>query len=232
MVKIAVCDDEYIFSELIAEKIETEMQKYDMLYKIDKYTSGLELLAQHEINPYDIIFLDIEMPGIDGFEAITQLRSIKSDILVIYITNHSGLVYPSYQYRPFELIAKRDFTSKIGEIIKSAINELRNIRELNSYYAVERYGHSQLIYKSHIIYAKAIHHGVKLYTLDGVFNVRKTLRQLSNELNSDYLILCHRSYLINMQQVLEAHEDNLILSNGIKLPISRRYRRNVLKKYN
>lgn len=230
MVKIAVCDDEYIFSELIAEKIETEMQKYDMLYKIDKYTSGLELLAQHETNPYDIIFLDIEMPGIDGFEAITQLRVIKSNILVVYITNHSGLVYPSYQYRPFELIAKRDFTSKIEEIIKSAINELRNIRELNSYYAIERYGHNQLVYKSHIIYAESIHHGVKLHTLDGVFKVRRALNQLSNELNSDYLTLCHRSYLVNVKHVYEARENSLLLDNGIVLPMSRKYRKNVLKK--
>ena len=230
MINIAVCDDEYIFCELIAEKIENEMQKYDVLYKIDKYTSGLELLAQHEINPYDIIFLDIEMPGIDGFEAITQLRVIKSNILVVYITNHSGLVYPSYQYRPFELIAKRDFTSKIEEIIKSAINELRNIRELNSYYAIERYGHSQLVYKSHIIYAESIHHGVKLHTLDGVFKVRRALNQLSNELNSDYLTLCHRSYLVNVKHVYEARENSLLLDNGIVLPMSRKYRKNVLKK--
>ena len=232
MVKIAVCDDEYIFSELIAEKIETEMQKYDMLYKIDQYTSGLELLSQHEISPYDIIFLDIEMPGIDGFEAISQLRGIKSDTIVVYITGHSGLVYPSYQYRPFELITKKDFTTKIGEIVELAIKELSDIRALNSYYVIARYGHSQLVYKSHIIYAEAIHHGVKLHSLDGIFKVRKALHQLSNELNSDYLTLCHRSYLVNVKHVYEVCENSLLLDNGIKLPMSRQYRRNVLKKYN
>ena len=83
MINVAVCDDERIFSELIAEKIRDELQKYDYLFQIDYYTSGIELLTQHESALYDIVFLDIDMPKINGYETLLQLRKLKPDILVV-----------------------------------------------------------------------------------------------------------------------------------------------------
>ena len=230
MINVAVCDDERIFSELIAEKIQDELQKYDYMFQIDYYTSGIELLTQHESTLYDIVFLDIDMPKINGYETLLQLRELKPDILVVFITHHRGLIYPSYKYHPFMLLTKLDFTSKIHGVVKEVLGELKNIRELDTYYTITRYGHEQSILKRRIIYAEAVHHGAKLHTLDGVFKIRKSLQELYSELDCGYLVFCHRSCIVNVKHVHEIHQNTVLLDNGVKLPLSQRHVTEIIKK--
>ena len=98
--RIAICDDEKIFRDQIKKYI-LEVSSDS---SIDEYTCGDDL-AGSESN-YDIIFLDIEMPGISGIETAEKLRENGSDADIIFLTSHVEFVYEAFKVRAFRFLQK------------------------------------------------------------------------------------------------------------------------------
>ena len=87
MLKIAVVDDEIVFVESLINKITAVCEKLNFEFKIDKYSNGFDILENY--SKYHLIFLDIEMPQIDGIRLGRQLLAKNPDMVLIYITAYN-----------------------------------------------------------------------------------------------------------------------------------------------
>ena len=103
---IAICDDNEYTLSILEKYIEYGFKKYTDDFKIRCFNNGILLLNEHKLSSFDVLFLDIDMPKISGFDIAKQLRNNFSRCFIIFITSHSNLVYKSFDFQPFNFIKK------------------------------------------------------------------------------------------------------------------------------
>ena len=87
MLKIAVCDDEEIFADRIKKLLEKQLINKGIEYKVDVYSSGIELAKLGDaISEYRIVFLDIDMEGMNGIQTAEVIRTYSDDIYIAFVT--------------------------------------------------------------------------------------------------------------------------------------------------
>ncbi|HSH36181.1 LytR/AlgR family response regulator transcription factor [Schnuerera sp.] len=108
MIYIGICDDDRYFLDYIGYKIEKILEKKNISYKIHRLSNGIELLnAYDEKNkPFDIIFLDIDMPKIDGLEVAEVIRKKDEETILMFLTSMDNEVYKTFKYDTFRFIRK------------------------------------------------------------------------------------------------------------------------------
>ena len=107
MLKIAVVDDEIVFVESLINKITAVCEKLNLKFKIDKYSNGFDILENY--SKYHLIFLDIEMPSIDGIATAKRINELKSSAeipFIVYVTSHDELVFDALKSFPYSFIRK------------------------------------------------------------------------------------------------------------------------------
>lgn len=104
--KIAIVDDEVYFLNMLSQKISNMIVDFLPKYSIRQFTSGAEFLSQHEQENFDVVFLDIAMPGINGFEVAKIIRQISKKICIIFVTTECELVYDFFDFQPLGFIPK------------------------------------------------------------------------------------------------------------------------------
>lgn len=122
--KIAICDDETILCKELKEKI----SKFYSEYSIDTFHSGKELLRCP--NEYDIIFLDIEMPGEDGMETAKKLRSQNCKSYIIFLTSHTEYMPDAFKVKAFRFLAKPLDEEHLKEALADAQKELADSKKI------------------------------------------------------------------------------------------------------
>ena len=101
MLKIAVVDDEIVFVESLINKITAVCEKLNFEFKIDKYSNGFDILENY--SKYHLIFLDIEMPSIDGIATAKRINELKGSAeipFIVYVTSHDELVFDALKSFP------------------------------------------------------------------------------------------------------------------------------------
>ena len=123
MLKIAVVDDEIVFVESLINKITAVCEKLNLKFKIDKYSNGFDILENY--SKYHLIFLDIEMPSIDGIATAKRINELKGSAeipFIVYVTSHDELVFDALKSFPYSFIRK----SKIESDLYECINRINN----------------------------------------------------------------------------------------------------------
>lgn len=128
MIRVIICDDNIVFMNHFKEIVESSLSNYTDDFQISTVSNGKLLLAKHMESEFDIIFLDIDMPDISGFDVAKVLRDNNSRCFLIFITNHSELVYESMDFQPFNFIRKNcgiPVEESVEKIISKLIRHMR-----------------------------------------------------------------------------------------------------------
>lgn len=125
--QIAVCDDEKAVREVLKDKIEKACREAGMACQVKCYCSGEELLSAEDMP--DLLFLDIQMPGIDGMDAAAQLRRRQWDTILIFVTALSEYVYDAFDVGAFHYLVKPFRDEKLREILIRAAEQYKKQRQ-------------------------------------------------------------------------------------------------------
>lgn len=232
MYKLAICDDD--ICSLTTIKKEIEALPYD--FTISCYTSPLQLLEDFKKNPTNIVCLDIEMEELSGFDLATKLKNIYHDVLIVFITQHSGLVMKSINYRPIGFIRKGEY-SKLNETFTFVMSELQILHNICSL------SYDNLSYnlkEKDIIYFKKQGNILHIYTKKGEIQIRKSLKQIEGILNPKLFIKINKSTIVNIRQIhtidktnrtiLLNNHDTIVYGRTYKDELHHFYANNILKK--
>lgn len=219
--KIAICDDEQKLRRQLRHFIEIHLELKGIRFEIEEYESGSALLNQAPAGQPDLLFLDIEMPGIGGMDTARALRAKGHRMLIIFITAYPDYVFEGYEVQAFHYILKPYQESKLKKVLDKALEELGAQKE--HYYMAEQKSGLIRIRLSNICYFKSDRRkvcGVGPHGEETVFYGR--LDDVEQKL-PDFFQRIHNRYLVNLNYISRA-ESTRCICNQQELPVSRTYR--------
>lgn len=217
MLQLAVCDDERVFRSDLRKILGTELELCGIDYHISEFTSGEELIAGLEKADCQILFLDIEMKGIDGVEAARRLRETKRQMEIVFVTSYADFVFQGYEVRALNYILKPYEPEKIAAVLHTALEALDI--EAEKYYVIDQRGGSIRVPLSSVKYFSSDRRTVHAVTTEREYTFYEKLSDLETEL-PDTFVRIHNRYLVHLKY-LEAVRQNTAVVDGEELPVSR-----------
>lgn len=220
---IALCDDDKSYLELFLNYIKNylAMQEKDCEgVVIDSYTSGEQLIEAYETGKtYDLIYLDIKMKNVSGFDAAKVIRDYDTRAMIIFITSLKDYIFNSFEYRPFWFLIKPVNEERFCYVFKKAISQINDIK--NRRYSFYTRDHGLIsIEINRIMYLESILRKIILYTKNQQYTYYANLKEEEEKLTKYYFIRIHKGYLVNMEYIQRINKSNIVLKNNIVLPLS------------
>ncbi|MEG0615209.1 MAG: LytTR family DNA-binding domain-containing protein [Oscillospiraceae bacterium] len=234
MINIAICDDNTVFLQIITKFVNENFTKNVIPHTTFTYQDGREFLKDHDINRFDVVFLDIAMPVINGFEIAKKLRNISEKTYIIFITTESEMVYDSFDFRPFNFITK-DSPDGLEARIDHVIKKLAQHISANIPVQIDLpFGEKKFVDSASVIYAKSCTNYVDFMMKDGeTVRARGSLEAILATLPPLYFARIHNRYIINMRHVkrFDCPNSCAYMDNGVTIEISRTYKKDFKTAY-
>lgn len=217
MVNIAICDDEAYMLKELSEIIQEFFQNENISITIAKFSDGNSLLQCQ--NPFDIIFLDIQMQGWNGMDTAKKLREQNYKGFLIFVTIMEELVFHSFEVRAFDYLLKPLDHRHFQETMKRLLSVLRQCSNANL--LVQRGNECRIIPFDDIVYCEIINRKIYLHLpQQEIVDYYGKLEVLEKKLDSRFF-KCHRSYLMNLKYLKSFKQGCAYLSTGDSIPVSR-----------
>lgn len=222
MYQAAIVEDDATTLKYLKDTMIKEFEKRDTTVAFDSFTSGYRFLEMYKAHyHYDVIFLDIEMPEINGIDVCKKIREFSSDSLVVFISNKEELVFQTFEVQPFRFIRKEAFENTVTSLVSSIIGKWKQNK--GTLLQLQETGSNDIYSFSiqHILYIEAQRKDCLIVTTEGTCTFRCKLMELEEKLTAFRFIKIHRSYLVNYMHIFRIGKSSVILTDGSELPISR-----------
>ncbi|MDR1018817.1 MAG: LytTR family DNA-binding domain-containing protein [Lachnospiraceae bacterium] len=236
MLRIAICDDESRDIDLLMEKLNKFANELGILFSIDTFSSGIELLnSDSQLEEfYDIIYLDIRMPKKDGMEVAKELRDIGFENEIIFNTKSRPEVFIGYDVDAFHYIVKDETpVEKQKEIFINAYKEVQ--KKTEKYITVSCAGESITIPLNRVSHFQVESKICQVhYDKNKSFEFYTSLKKLQNTLLDKGFVRINSNSLVNMAYIRKWTKTEVILKDGKQFEIGRTYKKNatiLLDKY-
>jgi two-component system, LytTR family, response regulator len=235
MKKVVLIDDEPLARTVVMEYL----QSFSQLTVIQECNDGFEgVKAIHQHQP-DLIFLDIQMPKINGFE---MLELVEQPPAVIFTTAFDEYAIKAFEAHALDYLLKPFSKERFDKAVNKWLQQQNNIlaagntQQLldataqspaqNNRIVVKNGSKIKIIPINEVLYLEAADDYVKVYTNEGHFLKSKTMGHYENILDAKLFCRCHRSFLVNTQHItrIDNYEKDshiAILKNDMKVPVSR-----------
>lgn len=230
-ISVAICDDNRKTLKIISTTVSECFADNGLITDVELFEDGKRVLSRMEQKSFSLIFLDIEMPQIDGISLSQKIRDKKYNTEIVFCTNHNAKVFDALSVHPFGFVRKSNFigditaiiedyckaylsTDKDKFIVKAADGTISLVFRNIEY--IECYGKVQYVHEA----------GRK----DSVV-IYSSMKHLEEVLAPKGFIRVHNGYIVNCIYVNKIRKDEIELSDGSVVPISRRLMKNVKERY-
>ena len=226
--KIAVCDDESVICRTIYDMIKDISKLIDIRFETDCFSSGEELCDEMKSNPYDLIFLDIELSRMNGIAVGKYIRENLNNetVQIAYISSKQQYAMELFESRPINFLIKPITSEKIRAIIEKLL-KLHAVDTQIFKFKV-RQEHIKLP-MSEIIYFSSSGRTVTLVSLDKSYTFYGTLEDIYSEIKNGHFLYIHKSFIVNYRYVRQYEYEQVTLLDGTVLPISQPRRKLIRK---
>lgn len=216
--RIAVCDDEKIFIDKIRSiLLDCEIQGFT--------DARLLLQAVERGEGYDVIFLDIAMPGLDGIGLAREIRESDEDVIIVFVTGKIEFMQTGYEVRAFRYLLKDQLESGLSVVWADIEKELADRKDQYFVFDFNRQAYRYACRE--ILYFESSLRQIILHTKSGTAVLYGRLDEIEEA--HPAFVRIHKSYLVNPRHIRAVSAGNVITTNGEVLPVSRRYKQNLEK---
>ncbi|SHO49122.1 LytR/AlgR family response regulator transcription factor [Anaerocolumna xylanovorans] len=230
MLKIAICDDIKEYNKNMEKYIMRYGQENHVEVKIQSYCSGEYLLMFYHKKKYDIIFLDFEMPEMNGLEVAKKIREIDNQVSLIFCTAYFTLpnIQSGYDVEATDFLKKPVFYKKLETILSNIYH--RKLTNKEEKLVIKNKDGIFTIQISDIIFIETINKNILIHTTKEKIYCYKKMYDFENILVNQRFYRCHNSYLLNLDYIDKLTDSSAILTTGHIVSVSKYKRKQLIKK--
>ena len=221
--KVAVVDDERACREMMEKYLSDFASETGVAFETAFYADAESFLADAETVRFDLIFMDIKMPGTDGMTAARKLRERDKEAVLIFVTDMAKFAVEGYEVHAFNYVLKPvtyfEFKLKMLKAAEAVSTISPRILEVVSG------GTKHYLDIKKVLYVEVINHKLTFHTLTGDFRSTGSLSAVEERIADRAFCRCNSCFLVNLQYVVSVHGGDCELSNGEKLRISQSKRK-------
>lgn len=206
--QLAICDDDQFFRK--------ELKSFIMDYKtgrrlhidIYEYNTGEALLADRK--SFDMVFLDYQMPGLDGMAVARELRSRNLSCSIVFVTSYPHFIYESFEVQPYRFYKKPITQEQIELLLTDYICQQKLLAPI----IVINDSEQIIVQAKNILYVEGDGKYCVVRTEKRTYNSSKTLSQVHALLPQHCFYRSHKSYVINLYSIASFDQGIVTLTNG------------------
>ena len=231
-IKIALCDDDARALPVIAGAAESAFNAQGIQTEIYRFSSGADLLQAMERTHFNLLLLDIEMPGMDGIAVGKKLRAMEDDTKIVYVSEAETRVFESFQVQPLGFVRKSNFLNDITAVVELYLKASRN-EDSGKYLELNVRSGMVSIKSSTILYIEGSRNYQLLYVEDKPepIEVKMTMEKLEQMTEPYGFIRVHKGFLVNYLFIHRVTATEITLTNNAVIPIGRSKAGEVKAKY-
>ena len=225
MIQIAIIDDEKEACASLERMVEEALLSHHFKAQIHTFCDSVQFVQNYE-GGFDLIFIDIQMPNMDGMRAAEIIRAKDADVLLIFVTSMMQFAVQGYKVEAMDYIVKPVVPALLEHSLARALKKLDNrspkhisIRSLNGLRNIDI---------NEIVYAEMANRHLTLYTRTEAFACVQTMNQLENELKNHGFFRCHSAFLVNIKCVKGIRGNDIDIAGRV-IPMSKHRRKEFMK---
>jgi len=205
---VAICDDEAFFRNELKTYILDYKHQRRLHIDIYEYETGKALLTSSK--KFDMVFLDYQMPGLDGMEVARALRRRQLTCSIVFVTSYPDFVYESFEVQPYRFWPKPITADQIDKLLNKYISEQKQLAPL---IVIDDY-EQKVIAAKDILYLEGDGKYCIVRTQTETYHSSKTLAQVHALLPQHCFYRSHKSYVVNLYSIDSFEHGIITLSNG------------------
>ena len=243
MIHTVLADDEVLARQKLRQLLK-EIEDVDIVGECATACETIELVKL--VSP-ELLFLDISMPGMDGFDVVSALSSSPAAgrlPQIVFVTANDRWAVRAFEFHALDYLLKPFTMERLNAAVQRAREQLESKTAGNSEMQSSVQYTTRMIFKSRgrvlflsmgdICWIEAEENYVRIHTANESHLLRETIGRLEGRLDPRSFLRVHRSAIVNLQYVKEVRNEadgdaNVVLLNGDKIPVSRSYRARIQK---
>ena len=220
--RIAVCDDETFALDVIREAIGKVLQEKKVQGEVRTFINAESLEKKMREVSFDLLLLDIDMPVVDGIAFGKKLRGQRNKVDIIYVSSREDKVFDSLRVNPYGFIRKNHFLEDIPQVLGGYLDQREDGKE--SRVVLQLKDQTETVNIEDILFIEGARKYQRFYIAarEKPLAVRKQMQELEEEFKDYGFIRIHKGYLVNYKHIQVFKENDVVLDNGMSLPMSRR----------
>ncbi|WP_026656230.1 MULTISPECIES: LytR/AlgR family response regulator transcription factor [Butyrivibrio] len=219
MINICIVEDESDQADLLRKYIQTYGNKTNQQFAITHFTDGIDLVDEYRAQ-FDIILLDIQMKHLDGMVAAEKIRKVDADVVIIFITSTVRYAVQGYAVDALGYVLKPVPYLQFEQLFDKAISRVMTKKQ-KLYIRVSMDERQLKLDCDNIYYIESQRNNVCIHCADEDYVTAGPLKKFEEMLGGHGFSKCHNAYIVNLSYVEGVRKEEVLLTNGIVLPISR-----------
>ena len=224
LIKVAIVEDDENCTQRLKELLERYAKECGETFHITTFTYGIDFISDYSAE-YDLIFMDIDMPHMNGYKTAKLLRKVDSEVALIFVTNLAKYAIKGYEVDACDFMIKPVEYEPFSVKLKKAIAKMKKNEE--DYLAVISRNGMARVYYSEIYYITVLQRYVMLHTKKGPIEMHISMKELEAKLKGTTFVRGDNSSMVNLMYVTAVNQEGAIV-NGQLVPCSRNRRKALL----
>ena len=232
MLKIAILDDDKTALMISTSAVEAFLKEKNAEYRVFSFSNPLNFLASAKEEKFDLSFLDIDMPEMNGLSVANELAAISKYGQIIFLSQREDLVFECLKFHPFGFIRKSklidDFSLMMNQFFQTVSNNESNETKIDFFDKTKTYSFKI----KDIVYIEGDRNYQKVVLKDKSSQaIRVPLGTLEEKLREYGFLRIHKGYLLNYLYIRSIENEEVYLTTGTSLPMAKKRKEEIMKQY-
>jgi DNA-binding LytR/AlgR family response regulator len=223
---IGIVDDDARSRDVVLRHLRRYQDEHHEQFAVRVFGDGDDLVRGYPAD-LDILFLDVEMPGMGGFEAAHAVREVDDSVVIVFITRMGQLAIRGYEVGALNYLVKPLRYTVFAQELTRCLRRVR--RSTGTHLMLPTARGSVRVDAADVTHVGSTRHRITVHTVDAAYTFTGTLKVVEAMLPEDGFFRASSSYLVNLRHVLAVHRTSCVVAGGHEVPISRARKRDFLE---
>lgn len=210
MFKIAIIDDIQENTSCLQSLLNDYAARNDKDFNIVTFDSTINFLDKYD-SSYDILFVDINMPVMSGYELSRKIRSIDETIMIVFVTTMKQYAVDGYSVNAFDFLLKPVVYGRLKQTLDKALYLLD--KKKSSVIQIKTGGRMRVIDTSAVMYIESNRHNIFIYTEKDRYETNGTLKQMESVMPKEFFVRVNYAFIVNMRYISKINGNDIVMED-------------------